>query len=176
MIICIDGVNGVGKSHVANELEKCMFNYNAIHIDSDLHWQNFLKKDMLKAFSGFNPYNNKYFLDEFRKMLDEEIYDFKRTPLISLSIVDRICKKEFLDYFQEKNENVIHIILKAKEETILKRIDNDPFRDKEAKSQQKKNVIWQMRYLENEYPDAIWIDTEGKSLKEIVDLIILAIK
>jgi len=38
MIIWIDGVNGVGKSHVASKLAEELVNYNAEYVESDVYW------------------------------------------------------------------------------------------------------------------------------------------
>ena len=64
---------------------------------------------------------------------------------------------------------MLHIILEAKKETIVFRIKNDPNRDESTQNQQKKSVFWQMQYLENRYSDAVRIDTDDKSLTEIVN-------
>ena len=59
--------------------------------------------------------------------------------------------------------------LEAEKETIISRIENDPIRDKNTQNQQKSKVDWQMRYLKTEYPDAVRINTENKSLDEIAN-------
>lgn len=64
---------------------------------------------------------------------------------------------------------MLHIILEAEKETIISRIENDPIRDKNTQNQQKSKVDWQMRYLKTEYPDAVRINTENKSLDEIAN-------
>lgn len=56
MMIWIDVVNGVGKSHVAAELEKLFAGKNAEYVESDIYWLDFLQKNTAKAFSGFYPY------------------------------------------------------------------------------------------------------------------------
>ena len=40
MIIWVDGVNGVGKSHIAAELAECLIDKNAEYVESDLYWVN----------------------------------------------------------------------------------------------------------------------------------------
>jgi len=64
---------------------------------------------------------------------------------------------------------MLHIILEAEKETIISRIENDPIRDKNTQNQQKSKVDWQMRYLKMEYPNAVRINTENKSLDEIAN-------
>ena len=41
MIIWVDGVNGVGKSHIAAELAECLIDKNAEYVESDLYWKDF---------------------------------------------------------------------------------------------------------------------------------------
>lgn len=57
-------------------------------------------------------------------------------------------------------------------ETFISRIDSDPIRSEEEKKQQKCNVPWQMQYLEKEYFNVVRINTEDRSLDEVVDEII----
>ena len=90
-------------------------------------------------------------------------------PIVSMSLVDKKCQEELLDYFEKKSVPMLHIILEAEKETIISRIENDPIRDKNTQNQQKSKVDWQMRYLKTEYPDAVRINTENKSLDEIAN-------
>lgn len=56
MIIWIDGVNGVGKSHVASKLAEKLVNYNAEYVESDVYW---LKLNILVARN--RKYGNRLF-------------------------------------------------------------------------------------------------------------------
>lgn len=89
-----------------------------------------------------------------------------------MSLVNKLCEKELLEYFEKEKIFMLHIILEAKEETIIHRIENDPIRDKSVQKEQKSNVTWQTRYLKTSYPDAVRIDTENKTLNEIIHEII----
>lgn len=169
MIIWIDGANGVGKSHVAAKLEELLTDRNAEYVESDIYWRDLLQNNFLKALAGFNPYCNKYFLELLRKALEEKMYDSGKVPIVPMSLVDQLCEKELLDYFDNKGVPMIHIILEAKKDTIISRIENDPIRDKSAENQQISKVAWQIQYLEKEYPDAVRINTECKSLDEVVE-------
>lgn len=168
MIIWIDGVNGVGKSHVAKKLAKFLADRNAEYVESDQYWTEFLQNDQNNIFAGFAPYYNQNFLGILRKVLEEKVYDGGKMPIVSVSLVDKLCERELLNYFEKKNISMLHIILEAKKETIISRIDNDSIRDESTRGQQKYNVDWQMRYLNNKYPDAARINTEDKTLEQIV--------
>lgn len=168
-ITWINGANGVGKSHVAAKLAELLENRNAEYVESDLYWMEFIRKDFLKALSGFNPYCNKFFLAILRNELEKKMQNLGKMPIVSMSLVDKLCEKELFDYFEEKDFSMIHIILEAKKETIIARIENDSVRKEEEQREQKNNVNWQMQYLEREYPNAVRINTEGKSFDEIVD-------
>lgn len=167
MIVWIDGANGVGKSHVAAELEELLSDRNAEYVESDLYWMDLIQNDFLKALSGFDPFCNKYFLGILRKAIEEKMHDSGKIPIVPISLVDKLCEKELLDYFEEKGVPMLHVILEAERDTIISRIKNDPIRDKSAENQQVSKVDWQIKYLENEYPDAARINTKDKTLKEI---------
>lgn len=169
MIIWIDGTNGIGKSHVASKLEELLSNRNAEYVESDIYWMELLQNDFRKALKGFEPYYNKYCLEIIRTVLEEKIQKHNKMPIVSMSLVDKKCQEELLDYFEKKSVPMLHIILKAEKETIISRIENDPIRDKNTQNQQKSKVDWQMRYLKTEYPDAVRINTENKSLDEIAN-------
>lgn len=171
MIIWIDGANGVGKSHVAAKLAELLAYRNAEYVESDLYWEDFRcnKNNFWEVISGAEPCKNKYFLSILREVLEKKRYDFGKILIVSMSLVDKLCEKELLDYFKKKKESMFHIILEAKEETIISRIENDPIRDKNAQNQQKPKVSWHIQHLETNYPDAVRINTEDKTLDEIVD-------
>ena len=141
-------------------------------IESDLYWVELIQNNFLKALNGFEPYNNKYCLETIRTVLEEKFQKHNKMPIISMSLVDKRCQEELLDYFEKKNVPMVHIILEAEKETIISRIENDPIRDNNAQNQQKSKIDWQIQYLRMAYPSAIRINTEGKSLDEIANEIV----
>lgn len=168
MIVWIDGANGVGKSHVATELAETLGCENAEYMDSDLFWNNLLQSDSGRAISGCYPYCDGYFLGEFRKEIEKR-HNSGKMLIISMSLVHGLCERDLLDYFKKEEVSMLHVILEAKEETIISRIENDPIRDESAQNQQKAKVSRQIQYLETQYLDAVRIGTDDKSLTEIVN-------
>lgn len=176
MIIWIDGVNGIGKSHIAAELAERLVDKNAEYVESDLYWMDFLgnEKNYLMCIlghQGFTSNSNKYFLGTLRKTIEEK-HDSGKLPIVSMSLVNKLCESELLDYFEKKDIPMLHIILKAKAETIISRIENDPIRNQSAQQEQKYNVTGQITYLESEYPNAVRINTDDKTLDEIANEIV----
>lgn len=168
MLIWIDGTNGVGKSHVAEKLAEHLSDEAAEYVESDRFWMTLIHNNPSVSFSGFFPYCNKPFLSMFRSMLEEKIEKFEKTPIVSMSLTDKLCQKELLDYFQNKRITMLHIVLEANLETIVSSIENDSIRDINLQDQQKSNLKAQIQYLREEYPDAIRINTENKSIDEVV--------
>ncbi len=171
MIIWIDGVNGVGKSHVASKLAEKLVNYNAEYVESDVYWLKLIQSNFFVAFSGFRPSCNSYFLKKLRNII-EEINGYGNMPIVSILLVEKLCEEELIGYFKEKNIFMLHIIiLEAKAETIISRIAADPIRDNEAQEQQKSNVLWQKKYLKSSYQDAIRISTDDITIEVVEEII-----
>lgn len=168
MIVWINGTVGTGKSHVAQKLAELLAEKGAEYIESDLYWMNLLRKHLIETSPfGVNPYCNRLFLIILRKTIEEKMHGSGRMPIVSMSLVTKLCEKELLDYFKKKDVPMLHIILEATRETILSHIENDPTRDRNTQAQQIPEITWQMQYLEAEYPDAVRINTENKDLDEI---------
>lgn len=172
MIIWIDGANGVGKSNVSALLEEQLKDRNAEYIESDLYWLDMIKTNFFKALLGFEPSGNKFFLEMLKNVIEEKMNVDEKLPIVSFSLVNPLCESEFINYFKEKNCPMLHIILDASKDTVFKRIENDPIRNEEAQRQQKQKVETQIQYLNENYSDAIRINTENKSIEDVVDEII----
>ena len=168
MIIWIDGANGVGKSCVAEELAKVFKNENAEHIESDLYWMKWMGENPIKALAGFLPYKNRYFIKEFRNDLEVRVH-LEKMLIVSMSLVNKLCKAELLDYFEARQIPMMHVILEASKDIIELRIKNDDIRNQEIQRQQMEKVGWQVEYLNKNYLEAIRVSTENKNIEEIVD-------
>lgn len=177
MIIWINGANGVGKSNIAAKLAEHLTDKNAECVESDQYWQDFLKdyfNDIIKnkyfkEIKGLELYKNKLFLNKFREILDEKMQNFSKMLIVPISLVDKLCETELLDYFEKKNVDMLHIILEATRETIIFRIENDLKRDKIKQNQQKFYLPDQLNYLKTEYSNAARINTEDKNWDEIIN-------
>lgn len=185
MIIWINGPNGIGKSHVALELAKRLIYRNAEYVDSDNFWLDWIKHNdeftsdfvlehIREMLSGLLPYENRYFLNSFREILEEMVNNCAKVPVVSFSLVNKICETELLEYFEHKNQSMFHFILEAEKETIVSRIENDPIRSKgsDTRKIQKDRIAWQQQYLKYNYPNAVRINTDNRSIAETVDEII----
>lgn len=131
-----------------NKISRNFFGKNAEYIESDLYWLNLIKENSTKTRSGFDSYINEFFLVELRNVLDEKI-QLGKTPIVSMSLVSKLCEMELLDYFETRKIPMIHIILEASKDVTIQRIKNDCIRDQAAQSQQIAKVEWQIDYLKN---------------------------
>lgn len=168
MIVWIDGANGVGKSHVAAELADLLADRNAEYVESDQYWYDALEHFPEMFLLGINPCQNQYMIAKLRESLEEKIRDPDKILFVPMTLADKKCNGGLLNYFAEKGISTLHIILLAKRETLESRIKNDPIRTKSDQNEQIGKLNWHMTYLENNYPDAIRIDTDDKSLDEVV--------
>lgn len=78
MIVWIDGVNGVGKSHVAEILAKHLTYRNAKYAESDLYWMDLIQNEFPKALSWLSPYCNKFFLINLSESVEEKSNNWDR--------------------------------------------------------------------------------------------------
>ena len=147
---------------------KVFKNENAEYIESDLYWMKWMGENPAKTLAGMFPYHNKYFLKEFRNDLEVQIH-LEKMLIVSMSLVDKLCKAELLDYFEARQIPMMHVILEASKDTIKLRIKNDDIRNPEIQRQQMEKVGWQVEYLNKNYLEAIRVSTENKNIEEIVD-------
>lgn len=68
-------------------------------------------------------------------------------PVVSISLVSKLCETELLTYFHKNKVPMIHIILEAKKDSIISRIKNDLIRDTSAQQdlQCRKPLDWKLR-------------------------------
>ena len=162
MILWIDGTFGVGKTAVCETLAGQI--EEAKYIDSD---DNNIFEEMANyygpsMFSGdVAPQSNRFFIDFFRKRILEESENNSEVLIVSMAITSEESKKDLLEYLMNEGRSILHFILSANESTILSRIEHDDSgRDKSFAT---KKINENIRFLQNNFINAIWIDTEGKS-------------
>jgi shikimate kinase len=169
MIIWIDGVNGIGKSHVSKKISELLTDKNCEYVDSDSYWLQFCQQESDRFFAGFMPYLNSNFIRFLRNELDKKLSEDGKMLVVSMTLAGGLCKTELMEYYDRKNVILLHVILEAEMETVMSRIDNDPIRDKNDRQNQKINASSQMQYLKGTYADAVRINTENKNPDEVAE-------
>lgn len=172
MLILIDGPNGIGKSAVAERLSVLLFSKNAEYVESDWYWERLIEDKPSICYSGFFPSCSKPFLVELRETLNKKMKDYSKIPVVPISLTDPLCQEEFIGYFQKKGVKIIHVILEADVENVESRIENDSIRNIELQHIQKSKLKFQIQYLSKNYPDAIRINTNSKTIDRITAEII----
>lgn len=171
MIIWINGTFGVGKSTVAQALKKIM-NDSFELIDSDEEYIKMIRKDENLAFGGAFPQNNENFIKIFRKLIQDKINN-KKNLIVDMAITEKKSKDELINYFKNKNDKFFHFVCTADDENIKNRIMSDKNRDKS-------NAIYYVninkKFLDKNFKNAIWIDTNNKNPEDIASEIYTIIK
>lgn len=171
MIIWIDGTWGVGKTNVAMELKNKLERKKFELLNSDEYYIKMIKKNPYLALgTGTHPQNNMNFLKIFRELIIERLNKGKHNLIIDMALVEQECKEQLFDYLNDKSNNV-HFILTAAKENIQMRINGDI--EKERDKQEHINCIEKNIYfLKENFKNAIWINTDSKSIDKVVSEII----
>jgi len=173
MMVWIDGVYGVGKTSVAEKLKKVFPEHKTVIMDSDYYYQKMIINNPRSALGGILPQNNMNFIRMFRKEIEEQIKRESEMLIVTMSLTQRECKEGIFDYFADTGIEIVHIILTAHESVIRDRIEKDVNRDKDfAVEYLEEN----MKFLEKNFADATWIDTNSKSAEDIVNEISFHLK
>ena len=79
-------------------------------------------------------------------------------------------KNSLLEYFVRSGYNNLHIILTAEMETVIERINSSPTtRDKSLAID---NLKQNTKYLQDNYQDAEWVTTDGKTPLDVADCVV----
>lgn len=177
MILCLDGPYGVGKTTIANRIKEKFINNDLIILESDYYYQKWIQDNwtqgdsLLFLLDGTMPQNNQRFVSMFRDVIKETASNPNQLIISDMALTDDVSRKGIIDELCSEGYDVKHIILTADKDTILERIENDKNRDQSFAHQ------WlpvQLSYLEN--IDATKVETEGRSIDDIADLIISIIQ
>lgn len=173
MVFLLDGVFGIGKTSVLNEIEKqyCGKN-NLIMLESDYFFQKYLHREVNKArkehriaaTGGMLPQNNIEFLKEYRNIILEKSKDCIVISDMSLTMPE--CKAIIHDFLENNSPYMIHVILEADKELIKKRIRQD-----ENQQRDKKLALDTMDefsdFINKNYENAMRITTDNKNVEEV---------
>lgn len=175
MIIWIDGALGIGKTTVAQKVKEGLLDNEIEFLDSDFYFLKMLeemknsakKENRFPAIRGKYPQINEDFIVYFRNLIKE---NKSEKLIISMALTQEKCKEGIFDYLIRTKENLLHIILTAEEETIKSRIEHNALR--KDKNLALETLSENITFLNENFKDAIWIDTDGKSACETADEII----
>lgn len=171
MIIWIDRVRGVGKTKVCEELMNAKINDNFELLNSDQYYIKMIKRNALLALNtGAFPQNNKNFIIEFRNVIKSKIKNEKKNVIIDMALTEKECKDGLIDSLRKEGINILHIILTATKENLIERIRNDSNRDKKDALNLLENNL---EFLETEFSQDEWIETDNKCISDIVKEIII---
>ena len=173
MIILLDGVFGIGKTLVANEIEKQYVGKIKLEVlEADYYFLQYLhekeeeamRKNTFPVIGGVLPQNNVAFLEKYKNVILEKSYDSIVINEMALTMSE--CKSQIHDFFAGKTKNMIHIILEADKKVVQKRINEDenPQRDKKLALDR---LDESDAFLRNNYKDAIRIPTENREVGDI---------
>lgn len=175
MIVWINGAYCVGKSSSAKKIEE-IIGENVVEIlESDYFYLEMLNNNPYLAFGGTLPQNNLHFISYFKKIIEERLENTNKMLIVVMSLTQKECKELLFDSLKDANKNILHIILTASKEIIKFRIEND------TNSKRDKNfaLSWldeNLQFLNNNFNDAMRINTETKNINDIAFEIIKYIK
>ena len=171
MIILLDGVLGIGKTSVINEIQKKYVGKMKLEVlEADYYFRKYLhekveeakRKNTFPAIGGALPQNNIAFLEMYKNVILEKSYNSIVISDMALAMSE--CKSRIHDFYDMQNQNMIHIILEADKSVIQKRINADENRDKKLAL----DLLDEFdAFLCKNYKNAIRIPTENREVGDI---------
>ena len=159
MVILINGVCGVGKSTVARSLCKLLQDKNFIRLDGDEYViEHRIKPPESMAYIG------KWHVDIIGKVIEKLLKDYNVIVSDTFTLPEDI---EFISELQKSGMKVIHIILDAEKLTVAQRTLADR-KHAYAKDWRLSSYAPNMLSLRFNYPDAVHVVTDGRTVAEIV--------
>lgn len=165
MIIWINGTYGIGKSSVAERLKEMLKDKSEI-IEADLYFEIFCKEKFIKVGGGCYPQNNKFFINDLRKIIEDKEKN-NNIVIVPMTVAMEESKVGLIKYFSKKSM-LKHFILTADKSIIKDRINNDYGRVKETGLNWMDNNI---DFLNSNFEDAYFINTNNKTIEEIANKI-----
>lgn len=167
LIIWLDGTYGVGKTTIANMLKERFIENNIEVLDSDKYYLD-VAKDIMLLGGGCFPQNNIYFINYFKNIIKNKLEKNNMDLIIVMSLTQKECKEMLFEYIVSKYShlNVLHIILVANKKNLKLRIENDVERDTMTAFV---NLDRNIAFLEDNFSNAIKVDTNGRDIVDITD-------
>lgn len=166
MIIWIDGVLGIGKSTAAQNLWKRHFRSNGEFLDSDEYFIKLSNEDPRLPFESYFANDNPCFLQKFRSIIEQKLSSSNKDLIVAIALIRREGKKSLFDPLAEQNIPILHFVLTASRDAIVSRVKADVERDQMTALN---TLDDSAKFLKENFRDAIWIDTENKSVDKIAD-------
>ena len=164
-IVLINGVCGVGKSTVGKALYKPLqkFNFNYFDIDNYVY-------ENPDAAHGVNVYRAFGRLDKWHVDLLEKTPIRRMLKRYNLLLIDNFLSDHEARYLQELSDGgtLIHFILEADRGTVVDRIRKDECKDPARTAIRINGFEYNNAFLKTHFPDAIRINTVGRTAAEIV--------
>ena len=171
MIILINGTYGIGKTTTA----KCLFEIFSDSFFSGGDFALYDPDDFILSEIDMNQFNsffkiygwectaNPAYLEIAQKNIKKLIADHIAV-IVPMTLAHENGKKYIIDYFATIGEPLKHFILEADNFTTTQRIVFQKERDKKLSL---KWIDTNLKFLKDNYPDAIRINTEQKAPRKI---------
>ena len=164
MIVWIDGTFGVGKTTISNALNKGLQESEVIDFDEYVKGVQ-PDNSMGLIFGKRYPEAKRCYIDALVVELERKLtQDDKRVYIVPIALITDYCRVRLVEYFMNITETA-HIILGISKEKLLYRIRNQVGRDDDLAITYYEEAT---KYLNNNYLDAIRIDTDYMEIKDIV--------
>ena len=164
-IVLINGVCGVGKSTVGKILYKPLqkYNFNLFETDDFIH-------ENPNAAPDINVYRAFGRFDKWHVDLLEKTPVRRMLKRYNLLLIDNFLSDHEARYLQELSDGgtLIHFILEADRGTVVDRIRKDECKDPARTAIRINGFEFNNAYLKTHFPDAIRINTVGRTAAEIV--------
>lgn len=170
MLVWIDGPYGVGKTAVIKQLKEIIPCSEIEILESDVYNEEVLKEIIKEAkktnsfpgFLGMLPQTDTRFIEIFKRIIQEKL-SINKIVIVDMALTCEESKKGLYEFFLTENVRTLHIIITASEEIIRERIKNDNTRDKRCALE---NLEYNLSFLNQNYQDAIRINTDSMSIAD----------